>query len=72
MVARKKQEKEEKDDKQGDSKESGQSYQERAMQRLEESGDTRVPSDPEHFQPADIPPEPLTPHDTSSTAPQEA
>jgi hypothetical protein len=50
----------------------GQSYQERAMQRLKDSGDTRVPSDPEHFQPADIPPEPLTPHESSSTAPQEA
>lgn len=49
----------------------GQSYQERAAQRLKDQGDTRVPSDPEHFKPADIPPEPLTPHDTSSTAPPE-
>lgn len=25
--------------------------------------DQRVPSDPEHFQPADVPPEPLTKHE---------
>lgn len=47
------------------------SYQDRAMQRLQDSGDTRVPSDPEHFRPADIPPEPLTPHESSSTTPPE-
>lgn len=47
-------------------------YQERALQRLKDSGDTRVPSDPDKFQPADIPPEPLTPHGSSSTAPPEA
>jgi hypothetical protein len=68
MVAKKK--KEEKNDNQEG--QEAQSYQDRAMQRLEESGDTRVPSDPEHFRPADIPPEPLTPHESSSTAPQEA
>lgn len=66
MVARKK--KEEKSEEQNN---EGQSYHDRALQRLEEQGDTRVPSDLEHFQPADIPPEPLTPHDTSSTAPPE-
>lgn len=60
MVAKKKAAKEE--------KQEGQSYSDRALQRLQDSGDTRVPSDPEHFQPADIPPEPLTPHATSSTA----
>lgn len=48
------------------------SYQDRALQRLKDSGDTRVPSDPENFQPADIPPDSLTPHETSSTAPPEA
>lgn len=67
MVAKKKQEKEETQEQ----NQEGQSYQERAMQRLQDSGDTRVPSDPENFKPADIPPEPLTPHDTSSTAPPE-
>jgi hypothetical protein len=67
MVARKKQEKEEK----SEETQEGQSYSDRALQRLQDSGDTRVPSDPEHFQPADIPPEPLTPHATSSTAPPE-
>lgn len=55
------------DEEQKDSQ-SEQTYQERAMQRLKDSGDTRVPSDSEHFRPADIPPEPLTPHATSSTA----
>jgi hypothetical protein len=63
MVAKKKAAKEE--------KQEGQSYSDRALQRLQDQGDTRVPSDPEHFQPADIPPEPLTPHATSSTAPPE-
>jgi hypothetical protein len=49
----------------------GQSYHDRALQKLKDSGDTRVPSDLEHFKPADTSPEPLTPHDTSSTAPPE-
>ena len=66
MTARKKKNDEEKNE--GQETQEGQSYQERAMQRLEESGDTRVPSDPEHFRPADIPPEPLTPTESSSNA----
>jgi hypothetical protein len=37
-----------------------QSFQEKALQRLVDQGDTRVPSDPENFKPADIPPKPLT------------
>ncbi len=40
--------------------ESEQSFTEKAMQRLEEQGDTRVPSNPENLRPADIPPKPLT------------
>ena len=61
----KKDEKDEKQEKQGDPKESGQSFQERALQRLKDQGDTRVPSDLENFRPADIPPEPLTPYGSS-------
>jgi hypothetical protein len=56
MVAKKKEAPKE----ETESQESKQSFQERALQRLEEQGDTRVPSDPENFKPADIPPEPLT------------
>ena len=37
-----------------------QSFEEKAMARLQEQGDTRVPSDPSKFKPADIPPKPLT------------
>lgn len=66
MTARKKKNDEEKTE--GQETQEGKSYTERAMQRLEESGDTRVPSDPEHFRPADIPPEPLTPTESSSNA----
>ena len=40
--------------------ESEQSFTEKAMQRLEEQGDTRVPSNLENLRPADIPPKPLT------------
>ena len=40
--------------------ESEQTFTEKAMQRLEEQGDTRVPSNPENLRPADIPPKPLT------------
>lgn len=47
----------------------GQSFQDKALQRLKDQGDTRVPSDPANLRPADIPPEPLTPHVSSSTAP---
>jgi hypothetical protein len=57
--------KDEKEEKQEAPQESGQSFQEKALQRLQDQGDTRVPSDPANFRPADIPPEPLTPYGSS-------
>jgi hypothetical protein len=45
---------------QTEQQEPEQSFEEKAMQRLKDQGDTRVPSDPSNFKPADIPPKPLT------------
>lgn len=64
MAAKKKEEKEQQDTQESQAPE--QSFQERALQRLQDQGDTRVPSDPENFKPADIPPAPLTPTGSSS------
>ena len=45
---------------QQEGQEPEQSFEEKALQRLKDQGDTRVPSDPSKLRPADIPPKPLT------------
>jgi hypothetical protein len=49
----------------------GQPINEEAVRRHEESDDPRVISNPENFNPADVPPQPLTPIDSSSNTGQE-